>query len=244
MNKFFLNLNKGLEIRIFSVAHLFLILLEFLAIFIVYRKRDYFCNIKKQTKRKYQIFLASIIILNWFLRRGSFIYYGVYDYHNHLDLNFCNITSILFLIYSLTNNKNIYNICYYMAFIGPLLAILIPSVNIRITNYSFYSYLVIHHIIFLFNYMFMYMENLKFEKRYLKQLGVFLIIYFMGVYLFNYVFHTGYNMPITFLNGNITNLLIIKIVTYNIYTQLLTMYGLIILFILLGIINLKLSSKI
>lgn len=183
MKRFLLNQNTNLIISIFSKYHIGLIILTFLLVCLIINNKEKFINMNEKKKKVLRYTLAGILIINFILRRGSFIYYGVYNWKYHLDINFCNFTSIMFLTYSLTGNKKIYEICYYMAFIGPFVSILCPSVNFSPLNYSFYSFIILHHIIFIFNIMFMYAEKLEYKKNALKKIIIFLVIYFSAIYL-------------------------------------------------------------
>lgn len=205
MKNFFLNQNNNFVIELFSIYHLlFICLIIFISVIIISNKNK-LLNLKENNKKLIRYSLAIILFINFLLRRGSFIYYGVYDWKIHLDINFCNFTSILLFIYCLTGNKKIYPICFYFAFIGPLLSIILPSSNMSILNYSFYSFIILHHIIFIYNIIFMYINNYKYNKKDLIFVLYFIVIYFTLIYLFNYFMNTRYNMPLTFLNDFILN---------------------------------------
>lgn len=197
LREFFLNQNDDMLIEPFSIMHFILILMTILIMLLIYKKKD---KINLKTSR---IILAVILLINIVLRRGSFIYYGVYDYHYHLDINFCNFTAILMLIYSLTGNKKLYKYCYYMVFIGPLLSILFPCLTFSLKNYSFYSFLILHYILFIFNFIFYLKEDILFSKENLIKVIKFIIGYFITVYIIDYLFKFDYNMIDTFINMDI-----------------------------------------
>ncbi len=197
LRKFFLNQNDDMLIEPFSIMHFILILITIIIMLLIYKKRD---KINLKTSR---IILAVILVINLVLRRGSFIYYGVYDYHYHLDINFCNFTAILTLIYSLTGNKKLYKYCYYMVFIGPLLSILFPCLTFSLKNYSFYSFLILHYILFIFNFIFYLKEDISFSKENLIKVIKFIFGYFIIVYMIDYLFKFDYNKIDTFINMDI-----------------------------------------
>lgn len=228
MINFLLNQNQGLEIKIFSIYHLFFIVLTFLICLLIIINKNYFINLKNSKKKKLRYIIAFILIINFILRRGSYIVFNIYDYHYHLDINFCNFTSIVFLIYCLTGNKKIYNISYYMILTGPLMAILLPSANLSLLNYSFYSFVILHYLIFISNLIFMYCEDYKYSKENFIKYLIFITLYSVLVYLFNFIFGTSYNLPLSFVNNNLDNSLIIRIVSYNDLTLYLTFYGFVI----------------
>lgn len=197
LREFFLNQNDDMLIEPFSIMHFILILITIIIMLLIYKKRD---KINLKTSR---IILAVILVINLVLRRGSFIYYGVYDYHYHLDINFCNFTAILMLIYSSTGNNKLYKYCYYMVFIGPLLSILFPCLTFSLKNYSFYSFLILHYILYIFNFIFYLKEDILFSKENLIKVIKFIIGYFITVYIIDYLFKFDYNMIDTFINMDI-----------------------------------------
>lgn len=223
MKQFFLNQNNDLYISIFSIHHILLLTITFGAIFLVIKNKNKFKELTSKQKQRIRNIWAIIIIINFVLRRGSFIYYGVYNYRYHLDIGFCNFTSIMFLIYALTGNRKVYNICYYMSFIGPLTAIMLPSVNLSPLNYSFYSFFILHHLMFIFNFIFLFIEDIKYSKENFCMIIKFLFVYFIIIFLFNAIFITEYNAPLTFVNINLKNVFLISylakfdIVMYSIY---------------------------
>lgn len=239
MINFFLNRNNEFKIEIFSIYHILLICLTLLIIILIIINKNKFINLNEKKKKNIRLSLAIIIILNFILRRGSFIYFGVYDWRYHLDINFCNFTSIMFLIYSFSGNKKIYNICYYMAFIGPLLSILFPSVNINPYNYSFYSFLILHYVVFIYNYIFMYMENLIFDFNKFLKVFKFLILYFLTIYFFDYLAGTNYNVLDSFININITNIKFVHFIISNFIIEVVFSIFLFLLMLFVGILNLK-----
>ena len=157
------NYNYG-KIELFSIGHIIMVLITILFSIYVLKNNNKISNLNTKQVQNIRVILASILIINMIVRRGSYIYFGYYDWHYNLDINFCNFTSILFLIYLLTSNKKIYNYCYYMIFVGPLLSIILPSTNLYLSNYSFYSFLIIHHLLFVSNLIFMCIE----KKDYLR----------------------------------------------------------------------------
>ena len=190
-------------INIFSIYHILLVLITFLIVLLIIKYHKYFVGLSSSQKKKVRYLLAALLIANFALRRGSFLYYGVFDWKSHLDIGFCNITWAMFLIFSLTGSKKIYNICYYMTFIGPVSAILLPSVNLSPSNYSFFSFIIIHHLILIFNFVFYLSEGQ--EEFGIKGFIPFITLYLIIINVFNIIFKTDYNAPVSFVNSLILN---------------------------------------
>lgn len=243
MRNFFLNQNNDFVIELFSINHFLFIFVTFLLVLLIIINKEKFLNLKYNYKKMLRYTLAIILLINFILRRGSFIYYDVYNWQYHLDINFCNFTSILFFIYCITGSKKIYKVCYYFAFIGPLLSILIPSSNMSPLNYSFYSFIVLHHLVFIFNIMFMYIENYKYNKKDFIKTIWFLILYIIIIYIFNFFMNTIYNTPLSFVNINILKNKVTMVLLRVKYIEYFIMFLIIGLLIYFGKIFLKYFNK-
>ncbi len=203
---FFLNESSNIDIKIFGIYHFFLVFITFFASYLIIKNKKYFINMNSKKKKKMRIFLALLLIINLILRRGSYLYYGVYSPEYNLDIGFCNFTSIMFIIYGLTGSKKIYPICYYMAFVGPLLSIIFPASNFSWEGYSFYSFLIIHHLVFIFNIAFMFTEKLNYSLFDFSKTIKFLVAYFIVIIFINNMFNFSYNEPLEYVNSSIENL--------------------------------------
>ncbi len=243
MKNFLLNNNHGLEIKIFSLTHYLTILLVLFIIVLIIRNSIKLENLSNKDKKFIRYFFGSILLINLIIRRGSFIYYGYYDYNYHLDINFCNFTNIMFIIYCFSGSKKIYNFCFYLTFIGPLMAILFPSVNISPLNYSFYSYIIIHHFVFIFNFIFMYLENKEYNSKDLIKFLIFIIIYFITINIINYVINTYYNLPLDFINDDFLNIGIFKYFSLHNWVTYVVFYGFVIILIIFGNLILIIKTK-
>ena len=243
MRNFFLNQSNDFVIELFSIYHFLFIFVTILIICLIIIDKEKFLNMNTKNKKYIKLTLSIILLINFILRRGSFIYYDVYNWQYHLDINFCNFTSILFFVYCITGSKKIYKVCYYFAFIGPLLSILIPSSNMSPLNYSFYSFIVLHHLVFIFNIMFMYIENYKYNKKDFIKAILFLILYIVVVHIFNFFMNTTYNTPLSFVNINILKNNITMVLLNVKYIEYFIMFLIIGLLIYFGKIFLKYFNK-
>lgn len=217
MKRFLLNTNtSNLIFESFSFIHIISIILVVIVFILILYNKKKLISINKSNKKIIRIIFGLILVIFYIIRRGSFLYYGVYNWKNHLSLGFCNMTSLLFIFYCFTGNKKIYNICYYCTFSGPLLSILIPSVNIGINNYAFINFIMIHHFIFLMNLLFCIFEKKKSSKKDFITAYIIMIMYMFFCYSFNYIFGTHYNYLDNFLNDYIRNLnFVSKIINYD-----------------------------
>ena len=234
MKKFFLNQNNDFIINLFSIEHFLLIFLTILITILIINNKTYLENISKRKFNLLKVIFALVIITNIILKRGSLIYYNVYDFRYNLDLNFCDFTNIMFLIYLFTNNQKIYNICFYMAFVGPLLSILFPVSNLSLANYSFYSFIISHYFIFIINFILMFMNKKIYKKKEFIQAVIFIYSYILCTLIIDYIFDTNYNIPLNYLNIIIEDSKLITILSQTIITTYLTFFLVIFLFLLVG----------
>lgn len=127
------------------------------------------------------------------IRRVSLLIYGVYDWHYNLDIGYCNLTTILFIIYCFSNKLSILKLCYLMSFGGSVLAIIFPCVNFSLLNYSFYYFILTHSLLLFSIIFFVKYNNVKINfKEFLKNYSIILLIMIL-TYIFNYCFKTNYN---------------------------------------------------
>ena len=233
MKNYFLNYNQGLNYSFFSPIYFILIIILFLIIKKINSNKIKIKNIKNIKYIRIIIGLFFIVVM--LLRRLSFILFGVYNWKYHLDINFCSMTNIIFIIYCFTGNKTIYKLCYYLIFSGPLLAIICPSINTSIFNYSFVCFIIMHHVIFVLNYIFLVYNNLKFNYRDILKSYVFIIIFVNFTYLFNFLFNTNYNTLNSFLNKEIDKIFLFKNITNNDFISNLFLVFINFIFLYIGV---------
>lgn len=226
MKNYLLNNNVGIEFCLFSIIHLIILIVTYLIIILILFNKKKISNISNKQKKKIRIIVGVLFLLIIIVRRGSFIYYGVYNWKMHLDLGFCNMANLLFVLYCFTGSSKIYNICYYFVFGGPLLAMLFPSVTVSINNFSFLAFIIMHYGLFLFNIIFAIFENKKYQVKE-ALIGISTgVIYFLITMIFNNVFNTAYNE---------FNSLISKSLQFNKFIVFLNKYRLICILLVLTI---------
>jgi len=211
MKHFFLNMNtSSFVFEAFNIIHIILLTIVFILFIVILYNKKNIRNLSHSKQKMIRIIFGVILIMFYVLRRGSFLYYGVYNWKNHLSLGFCNMTNFMFIIYCFSGNKKLFNICYYCAFCGPLLSILIPSVTVSINNFSFINFIMIHHVVFLMNIVFAIFENKRSSIKELFSAYKTMIIYILLCYGFNFIFETEYNFLNQFVVKGAQNINIIS----------------------------------
>jgi len=243
MKKFFLNYNSGYTIKIFSVEYFFMVFLVLLLLILIIKNKEKFTNMSKNSKKKLRIAFGIVLLINLILRRGSAIYYNVYDWRYDLDLGVCNFNSILMMIYCFTGSKQIYKISFYLTFVGPLNSILLPCMNLNPLNYSCYSFIIIHHLLFVFNVIFMYNEGIHYRKKEFVLFCIFIFIYLIITFRMNSLYNIAYNLPEAFVHNTLKNKGVIYAILSNKALTFAVFLGYIYVFSNIGKLFLKNFNK-
>lgn len=210
MENFFLNQNNGINFNFLSITHLIILIITFSILTVIINNKNNIKAMDYRYQKKIRIIFGFVLLVAFLLRRGSFVLYGVYSWKYHLDIGFCNMINLLFIIYCFTGSKKVYNICYYGAFCGPLLSIIMPSIEVGINNYSFYNFILIHNITFLMNIIFSIFENKEYSKKDFWGAIIILISYLVSSYIFNWIFTTSYNRLSNFLTLSILKYRVVR----------------------------------
>lgn len=187
----------------FNFPHILYLLVVLIFTVLILRYKNKIRTINYKTFSTIIIVSSFIIILNQILYRGSYIYYGKFNWRCHLDLYFCFIINYLFVISILKKDNALYKLVYPMVFMGPFIAVLLPCWQTGPDTYVFYQTLIAHGFLFVVNlFVFCYKnEQLKFID-FLRSLILANGIIIM-TYIFNNIYGTSYNEPSNVFNGMI-----------------------------------------
>ena len=200
MREFFVDNHVGIPFYMFSWIHFLLIILTSIIVYIIYKFRNDIRNIKMKKKIRYVI--ALIMFLNMTIYYGAYVYYGVYNWKVHLPLHLCFISGYLFMYALVCNNIKLRKLAYFMAFIGPLPAIIWSDLN-SVDSFVFIQFIISHHFFLCVNLFVYYMDNLSINISDVKKVFVFVNTIFIVMLIFNVIMNTNYIMtksfPETFL---------------------------------------------
>lgn len=234
MKNYFLNYNQGINFFIFNNYHLILLFMTFAISLYLLFNYSFFKKMNNQTKKKIRIIYGFLLLVLFVIRRGSFLYFDVYNWKNHLDIGFCNFINLIFIIYCFTGDKKIYKICYYGAFMGPLVALMFPVINISINNYAFLVFVILHNVTFIMNLIFVMCEDIKYSKKDFVNTILIFFVYYCLTLVFNNIFNTNYNLLNNLLASNLKDILIVNVILNN---RVLEMFFMIISMIFLMFIG-------
>ena len=239
LKSFLLNKNSGITFSFLTPIYFLTLIFMAIILLLILINEKKIINCLKNNEKKFRIIIGTFLLLAYILRRGTFILFGFYNWRFHLDINFCSFVNILFIIYCFSGNKKLYTLCYYMVFIGPFFAIIFPSISSSIFNYSFLNFIIIHHFIFIFNYLFLQINDIKFSIKQIIKVNLFIMIFVMGTYIFNYIFGTSYNLFYSFISSKLLNIGIFNSILENKILSILSLLFLNYIGVLVAIFCLK-----
>lgn len=179
---------------VFGRLHLFVTLIFLLLMWLIYENRNKLSVLKEIKLRKIELVFVSVLFLNMFIYYISKVYYGVYDWHNHLPLHFCFISGYTFMYAGLLKKRYVYKYVYFWAFMGPVPAIIWPDISSGTDAFIFYQLVISHHVFLLFNMFLYYSYNINIKlKDLFKSLAAANIV-FISMAVFNKIFETNYIM--------------------------------------------------
>lgn len=199
----------------FNITHFIILFFTYVSMLIILYNKNKLKSISNINKKRIRIIFGIVLLVAWIIRRGSFIYYDVYNIKYHLDLGFCNMNVLLFIVYCLTGNRKVYMFCYYFTFVGPLLSILFPAVTTSINNYSFVVFILNHNILFLMNLIFCIFEGLKPEKNNIKVIFLIGYLYVFITNILDIIFNLNYNKLIGFISDRYAHNELVSYVSNN-----------------------------
>lgn len=194
MKEFFLDEKIGIPFKMFGWVHFLCIGLLILGLFLVFHYRKQLHDLKPKSKRKIKIIMAVIMFLNMCIYYGSYLYYGVYDWHVHLPLHFCFISGNLFMLAMVFNSKKLYKITYFFALMGPLPAVIWPDLKSSFDYFVFYQYFISHHLFIIFSMWVYCMDQPEMNIKDVIKAGVVANLIFLIMFIFNQIFGTNYVM--------------------------------------------------
>ncbi len=138
---------------------------------------------------------AGILAANMLLHYASRIILGIWRFEEDLPLHICFVVNF-FMIYILLSDNfgELYRVIYFFTFIGPLPAIIWPDLNFSYDSYTFWQFVISHHVMLLCSLYCLFVLEYKTKIKYV--IPAFLIgnTYVGAVWVFNKSFGTNYVM--------------------------------------------------
>lgn len=192
IREFFLNENFVEPFGLYSLGHWISLVIVFFLLFIIYKNRDKLRNLSPNKKEKINKIMVITLFINMKLLYLPLLWYGEWSWKTHLPFHMCFIAGYLFMYSVWFKNEKTYKIAYFLGFIGPLPAILLPDLRGYYEAFVFYHFIISHHVFMIFNMIYLYMSNIKITFDNLKKSFLVASSIFFIMYIFNMTFGTNY----------------------------------------------------
>ena len=192
LREFFVNEHPKFLFKQFGLIHNIFIGLVVIVLIIIYLKRNKIDKIPVKTSKRILKIGAIILFINMLIFTFGNLYFGSFDYKEHLPLHLCFIANYLFMFGILFNKENILKITIFLSFIGPIPAILWPNLVSTIDNFNFWQYVISHHCFISLSLFSYYALNYHVEFKNYIQTFILTNFLMLIMYPFNLAFKTNY----------------------------------------------------
>lgn len=182
----------GIEFKLFSSLHFFLLAIVAISIIVIYKYRH---KLRKYARKEcISKILAGLLFTNMFVYYVSLIILGTYDWHTDLPLHFCFITNFLIMLVIVIKGKKLYSIIYFWTFIGPLPAMLWPDITQSYNRFIFWQFFISHHIMLITSVYILVVLEYKIERKNILESFLVGNLMFLAIIIFNKIMDTNYIM--------------------------------------------------
>ena len=161
---------------------------------IIVLNKNKISNLTLKIKDKVSFICILVMFINMVLYYGSKVVYGTFNWKVDLPFHLCFISNFLFMYTVIKKNDKLYKWVYFLAFIGPLPAILWPDNPSGYNSFNYYHQFFSHHFYLLSNMFVLYAYNWKIAKKDMLLAYLYTSLIFWFFVLFNYIFGTNYIM--------------------------------------------------
>ena len=192
LKEFFVDEVITIPFKLFGKTHLFLIAFVLLGLMIIYFNRKRLYQLSNVLKRRIVVIFAIILLLNMIVLYVSSFYYQTFDYKTMLPFHLCYLSNYFYIIAVILKKENWYSYLYFLAFLGPIPAIIFFDVVSVWQSFNFYLYVISHHLLVIMGLCTFYLYPRKVELKHVFKLVVVLNVVYFLMKIFNYYFGTNY----------------------------------------------------
>ncbi len=192
LKEFFVDENIIIPFKLFGKTHIFLIVFVILGLFIIHKNKIKIYNLPIIIKRKITIVFAILFLFNMLGLYASSFYYNSFDYKTMLPLHLCYLANYFYIFAILFNLKKLYPYIFFLAFLGPIPAIIFFDVPSVWESFNFYLYVISHHLLVLAGLFTFYLYPQKMKIKYVIKLFIVLNFLYILINVFNCYFGTNY----------------------------------------------------
>lgn len=192
LKEFFVDENITIPFQLFGKTHLFLMAFVFIGLVVIYFNRRRLYQLSNVLKRRIVVIFALILLLNMAVLYVSSFYYQIFDYKTMLPFHLCYLANYFYIIAIVLKKESWYPYLYFLAFLGPIPAIIFFDVVSVWESFNFYLYVISHHLLVIMGLCTFYLYPRKVELKHVFKLVVVLNIIYFFMKIFNYYLGTNY----------------------------------------------------
>lgn len=192
MKEFFVDEIHNMPFELFGKTHLVCLIFTIVVLIIIFIFRNGIRNIKKKTAGRIMVICASIMFLNVIVYYFIHFYFGIFDYTKNLPIHLCYLAGFIFIFAIVFNKKKLLKYTYFLAFVGPLPAIIWPGLESSLNSFSFYGYFFSHHFFLMSSFFSFFALKVKIDYKDVIKLFVMANLVFFAIIGFNNLFNTNY----------------------------------------------------
>lgn len=209
MKKFFLSENRNFPFKLLGVQHISMLIITLFLFILVFKFKEKLIKLNNKNFKLLRIIIGLMLLLNMFVYRFSYMYYGIYDIKIHLSLYYCHIVNYMFVAALIINYMPFYKFVYGLSWIGSIWTVLFPNFNVGIDCFILYNSFISHNLLILFTTLIMTIKKINYSIKDCFKCMIGAITIFLFTYMINYDFGTNFNSPHSIL-GIYSNYSIIK----------------------------------
>ncbi len=175
--------------KLFDITHIIIIIIDLLLIFLLIL----FSKFLSQTKKNViALILAILLIIN---SASIYIYQilmGIWFYRYSLPLQLCDLALIAVIYTLFTKNKYTYELSYFWALSGTLLAIITPAIYSNFPDFEFITFFINHSFVVISVIYLTVAFKMKPEIKSIWRAFIITNLYLFIISVFNLIFHTNY----------------------------------------------------
>lgn len=185
--KHYFGQTSDFELTFFGPIHLLLIIITFVAIFLIYKYRN---KLKEYTFIKKII--PIILFSNMVIYIVGAVISGIFDINIHLPIHYCYITGFLFMFMVIKNKTKWFNMLYYAIFYCTITVIIFQDPCITYDRYELILLFISHHFLLISSFYALYVLEYPVDKEGYKSFIIYSVIVYVIVFIINRILGTDY----------------------------------------------------
>ena len=172
LKEFFVDENITIPFKLFGKTHWFLMIMVLAGLILIYVSRERINQLSLITKRRIVVGFSLLLLANMIILYVSSFYYHSFNYKTMLPLHLCYLSNYFYILAVILAKEKWYPYLYFLAFLGPIPAIIFFDVPSVWESFNFYLYFISHHLLVIMGLLTFYMYPRKIELKHVFKLVV------------------------------------------------------------------------